>query len=49
MTVIDGAQGHAEFAPRNELEVELLAFLKAKFAEKNRVSVERVVSGPCYE
>jgi glucokinase len=57
--------GHAEFAPRNELEVlsssvlpkfeltrtlcaqiELLQFLKEKFHEKNRVSVERVVSGP---
>jgi len=37
--------GHAEFAPRNELEIELLKFLKNKFSQKNRVSVERVVSG----
>ena len=37
--------GHAEFAPRNALEVELLEFLKDKFQEKHRVSVERVVSG----
>jgi glucokinase len=38
--------GHAEFAPRNDLEMELLTFLKAKFKQKNRVSVERVISGP---
>ena len=38
--------GHAEFAPRNELELEMLAFLKDRFSEKNRISVERVVSGP---
>jgi glucokinase len=38
--------GHAEFAPRNELEMELLAFLKHKFQQKHRVSVERVISGP---
>ena len=38
--------GHAEFAPRNDLEMELLNFLKKKFAQKNRVSVERVISGP---
>ena len=37
--------GHAEFAPRNDLEMELLNFLKKKFAQKNRVSVERVISG----
>ena len=37
--------GHAEFAPRNDLETELLTFLKKKFAQRNRVSVERVVSG----
>lgn len=34
--------GHADFAPRNELEIELLRFLFAKF---KRVSVERVLSG----
>ena len=38
--------GHAEWCPRNALEVELLEFMKAKFNEKNRVSVERVISGP---
>ena len=37
--------GHAEFAPRSELEFGLLTFLKEKFEQKNRVSVERVVSG----
>jgi glucokinase len=35
--------GHADFAPRNELETELLLFL---LAEHGRVSTERVVSGP---
>jgi len=34
--------GHADFAPRNDLEIELLRFLLAKFG---RVSVERVLSG----
>jgi glucokinase len=34
--------GHADFAPRNELEIELLRFLLGKF---KRVSVERVLSG----
>ena len=37
--------GHAEFAPRNDTEFELLRFLKSKFHQKHRVSVERVVSG----
>lgn len=37
--------GHAEFAPRNDLEVSLLLFLKTKFNQRHRVSVERVVSG----
>lgn len=37
--------GHAEFAPRNDIEVALLNFLKTKFKQRNRVSVERVVSG----
>eukprot|EP00240_Pyramimonas_obovata_P002321 CAMPEP_0118929704 /NCGR_PEP_ID=MMETSP1169-20130426/6631_1 /TAXON_ID=36882 /ORGANISM="Pyramimonas obovata, Strain CCMP722" /LENGTH=449 /DNA_ID=CAMNT_0006871951 /DNA_START=93 /DNA_END=1439 /DNA_ORIENTATION=- len=37
--------GHAEFAARNDLTYELQKFLKKKFNEKNRVSVERVVSG----
>ena len=35
--------GHADFAPRSELETELLLFLRA---EHGRVSTERVVSGP---
>lgn len=34
--------GHADFAPRDDLEIELLKFLREKFG---RVSVERVVSG----
>lgn len=37
--------GHAEFAPRNDLEFNLLTFLKNKFNQKHRVSVERIVSG----
>jgi glucokinase len=35
--------GHSDFAPRGELEVELLRFLGAQFGH---VSVERVLSGP---
>jgi len=35
--------GHADFAPRNELEIELLQHLAAHFGH---VSTERVVSGP---
>lgn len=35
--------GHADFAPRNDLETELLLYLQAKHG---RVSYERVVSGP---
>jgi len=38
--------GHSEFIPRNAVEVELLEYLKKKFDQKCRVSVERVVSGP---
>lgn len=34
--------GHSDFAPRNELETQLLLFLKPKYG---RVSIERVVSG----
>jgi len=37
--------GHTEFAPRTDLEVELLNFLKKKFTETSRVSVERICSG----
>jgi glucokinase len=35
--------GHSDFAPRNELEMELLRFLLTKF---KRVSYERILSGP---
>src|SRR4029434_8145465 len=35
--------GHADFAPRNELEIELLRHLIGRFGH---VSYERVVSGP---
>jgi len=35
--------GHSDFAPRNELEIDLLRYLIAKFGH---ASVERVVSGP---
>ncbi|MEM8719239.1 MAG: glucokinase [Cyanobacteria bacterium P01_G01_bin.39] len=36
--------GHTDFAPRNDLEYELLRYLRQKF-KIQRVSVERVVSG----
>ena len=35
--------GHSDFAPRNELEIELLRYLSRRFG---RVSYERIVSGP---
>ena len=35
--------GHVDFAPRNELETDLLHYLRAKF---QRISYERVLSGP---
>jgi glucokinase len=35
--------GHQEFAPRDDLEIELLQYLRGRHA---RVSVERVVAGP---
>jgi glucokinase len=35
--------GHADFAPRNELEIGLLIYLTARYG---RVSYERVLSGP---
>lgn len=35
--------GHSDFAPRNELEIELLRYLLARF---EHVSYERIVSGP---
>jgi glucokinase len=36
--------GHADYAPRNEDEIDLLRFLKQKY--NGRISYERVVSGP---
>ncbi len=41
--VIASEGGHADFAPRNELEIELLRFLLKRH---KRVSYERIVSGP---
>src|SRR5207253_240036 len=35
--------GHADFAPRNELEIDLMRFLHTRFGH---VSYERIVSGP---
>ena len=35
--------GHADFSPRDDLEMEMLRYLSAKFG---RVSYERVLSGP---
>ncbi len=35
--------GHGDFAPRNELEMDLLRYLRARFGH---VSYERIVSGP---
>lgn len=37
--------GHVEYAPRNDLEVNLWKYVKAKFGYENRISVERIVSG----
>ena len=37
--------GHADYTPRSDLEVDLLNYLKGKFGESSRISVERVVSG----
>lgn len=42
-TPLPSEGGHADFAPRNELEAELLLFLRDEYG---RVSTERVVSGP---
>lgn len=41
--LIDSEGGHCDFAPRAELEMELLDFLNQKFG---RTSIERVLSGP---
>ncbi len=37
--------GHADYAPRSDLEAELLNYLKSQFGESYRVSNERVISG----
>ncbi len=41
--IVDSEGGHYDFPPRNELESELLFFLKKKYS---RISIERVLSGP---
>jgi len=38
--------GHAEYAPRQERDIKMLAFLQHKYESTHRISVERVVSGP---
>jgi glucokinase len=35
--------GHADFAPKNDLQIELLAYLQKKYG---RISCERILSGP---
>jgi glucokinase len=42
--VFSSEGGHADFAPRNELEFQLLQYLRDKY-DIGRISVERVVSG----
>ena len=42
-TIIASEGGHADFAPRGDLEEDLLRFLRKEFG---RVSYERVLSGP---
>jgi len=37
--------GHVDFTPRSDLEVALRKYVKEKYHQANRVSVERVVSG----
>jgi glucokinase len=37
--------GHTEFAPKNDLEIDLLKFLMQKFGHQH-VSYERILSGP---
>lgn len=41
--VVASEGGHADFAPRNDLEIDLLRFLRKEFGH---VSYERVLSGP---
>ena len=42
--VFSSEGGHTDFAPRNELEMQLLQYLQKKL-NKDHISVERVVSG----
>ena len=44
LRVMASEGGHADLAPRNDLEIELLRFLRKR--HNGRVSVERCVSGP---
>jgi glucokinase len=37
--------GHVEYAPRNDIEMNMFTYLSNKFSSKDRISVERVVSG----
>jgi glucokinase len=37
--------GHVEYAPRNDVEIEMFHYLQHKFSGQGRISVERVVSG----
>lgn len=41
--VVASEGGHADFAPRDDLEMDLLRFLREEFG---RVSLERILSGP---
>ena len=45
-TALQTEGGHASFAPQNDLEIEILKILQARFT---RVSWERVLSGPGLE
>lgn len=37
--------GHAEYSPRNAEQTAMMEYLKKKFSQDHRISVERVVSG----
>lgn len=45
-TAISGEASHSGFAPESDLQIEILSALRRKF---DRVSIERVVSGPGLE
>jgi glucokinase len=44
LRVLPSEGGHADFAPRDDVEIDLLRFLSKRVG--GRVSIERVVSGP---